>query len=90
LTKLEELENRVEALASKEPKKNENAVYLTIVGELSDEEKSSLAHAIIGAEKAGTDPNMETWLATRPQDEQAVVRKVASRFKELKQEGKES
>lgn len=88
MTKIENLEKRVEAVASKEPDKNEQAKYSKIVGELSDEEKTALARAIRGAEEAGTDPDMETWLATRPEDQQAVVRKVAARFKELEEEGK--
>ena len=84
-SEIKNLKERVESLTQKArpDKENENAKYDKIIAELSDQERAALSHAIGDAAKAGVNPDDEAWLVTRPQDQQTVVRKVASRFREL-------
>ncbi len=70
---IKNLEERVEHLKPANPDTTRK-LYDRIIRELTEEEQVALSRAIKGAEESGRSD--ETWLATRPQDQQAVVRKV--------------
>lgn len=91
MTKLERLAERVEHLEA--TKKPDNAAKIEEIHRftmgLAEDERSALAYAIVDAEKDGTSPGDQAWLSKRPQDQQAVVRKVMaldSKLRELEQE----
>jgi hypothetical protein len=92
--KINELEKRVTKLSGPEsPEENRAIVFESDLTYralqcLTDAERQILRLVLLDATNAGVDSDNEDWLTERSQDEQAVVRKILARFKELSQEGK--
>lgn len=88
--KLRDLDERMQRVTESEHRRDDRAIYSRAIKCLTESEKDSLANAILATEKeelaTDTKPT-EAWLATRPQDQQAAVRKVLARIQELEQEG---
>jgi hypothetical protein len=79
-SEIKSLEERVQRLKPANSDTTQK-LYHRIVRELSQDERIALARAIKGADEAGRSD--EAWLATRPQDQQAVVGKVSAQIKRL-------
>ena len=86
MTKVEGLEKRLDSL---EPKPvntaNTRSALLHGILNLSEDDQICLAYLIRDLEKENINPeNFEAWLSKRPQDQQALARKILSAPKEVK------
>ena len=85
MTLLKDLKERLKPTNSQPTRQ----FYDRFVKQLTDAEQTALAHAldsiIKGEHKDLTD---ETWLATRPQEEQTILRKVFARLESKQMEVK--
>ena len=79
---LKRLSDRIKALEPKPPTNNSRDRYMALIGGLTEEEEEALVTVMVASEEDHTTPEDEAWLSKRPEQEQAIVRKVLARFKE--------
>ena len=87
-SEIKDLEKRVSELSDRTIAFDSDLGYHAIQC-LTEEEQGTLCDVIIAAEKEHVNPkDEEVWLSKRPQEQQAVVRKILARLMELQQEEK--